>query len=215
MAARPTIRIGTTLLTLALLAPAGLAAQQDTKTILFLGNSLTAGYGLPQNQSFPNLIQQRIEENDLPYEVINAGVPGDTTAGGLRRVDWLLRRPIDILFLELGANDMLRGLPLDMTRDNLQAIIDKARAANPGLKIIVAGMLAPPNLGREYTEEFRQIFPALADANDAVLMPFLLESVAARAELNLPDGVHPNVEGQQLVAADVWELLEPLLDPER
>jgi len=191
--------------------PATLTAQQQTGTILFLGDSLTAGYGLLPEESFPSLIDRRLKERDLPFEAINAGVPGDTSAGGLRRIDWLLRRRIDILVLELGANDMLRGLPLDITRENLQAIIDKARDAYPDIKIVVAGMLAPPNLGPEYTAEFRDIFPALAEANDAGLIPFLLEDVAARSELNLPDGIHPNAVGQGIVADGVWEVLEPLL----
>jgi len=194
-----------------LVPAAGLVAQEETKTILFLGDSLTAGYGLMQEQSFPNLIGDRLEELDLPFEVINAGVPGDTSAGGLRRIDWLLRRRIDILVLELGANDMLRGLPLDLTAENLQSIIDKTRAVYPGVKLVVAGMLAPPNLGPEYTGEFRDIFPALAAANDALLIPFLLEGVAARPELNLPDGIHPNAAGHRIVADDVWKVLERLL----
>ncbi len=189
----------------------GIAAPQETKTILFLGDSLTAGYGLLQEQSFPNLIGDRLKERDLPFEVVNAGVPGDTSAGGLRRIDWLLRRRIDILVLELGANDMLRGVPLDLTAENLQAIIDKTRAAYPSVKIVVAGMLAPPNLGPEYTSEFRDMFPALAAANDALLIPFLLEGVAARPELNLPDGIHPNAAGHRIVADDVWDVLERLL----
>jgi acyl-CoA thioesterase-1 len=186
------------------------APRQEPRTILFLGDSLTAGYGLMQEQSFPALIGERLEEQGLRWEVINAGVPGDTSAGGLRRIDWLLRRRVDILFLELGANDMLRGLPLDITRENLQAIIDKARAAYPGVEVVIAGMLAPPNLGEDYTGEFRDIFPGLAEANDAALVPFLLEGVAARPELNLPDGIHPNVEGQRIVADGVWRVLEPL-----
>lgn len=214
----PRRRAAGVLLAAGVLAVAVLAAStvvarpaQEAKTILFLGDSLSAGYGLPSEQSFPALIGDRLRQRGLPYEVVNAGVPGDTSAGGLRRIDWLLRRPVDILFLELGANDMLRGLPLDSTRDNLQAIIDKTRAANPAVKIVVAGMLAPPNMGPDYSTEFRALFPALAEANDAVLMPFLLARVAARPELNLADGIHPNVEGQQIVADDVWEVLEPLL----
>lgn len=185
--------------------------RQEARTILFLGDSLTAGYGLPPEEAFPSVIERRVQERDLPFEVINGGVPGETSAGGLRRIDWMLRRRIDILVLELGANDMLRGLPPDMTRDNLQAIIDKTRAAYPEVKIIVAGMLAPPNLGPEYTRQFGDIFPALAETNDAVLIPFLLQGVAGRPELNLPDGIHPNTAGQQVVADGVWKALEPLL----
>lgn len=191
--------------------PADAAPGQETRTVLFMGDSLTAGYGLPPEEAFPSLIGRRLQERDLPFEVINGGVPGETSAGGVRRIDWMLRRRIDILVLELGANDMLRGLPLDQTRDNLQAIIDKTRAAYPDVKIVVAGMLAPPNLGPEYTRQFRDIFPALAEANDAVLIPFLLQDVAARPELNLPDGIHPNAAGQRIVADGVWEVLEPLL----
>ncbi len=191
------------------------APAQEPGTILFLGDSLTAGYGLPPEQSFPSLIADRLRELDLPFEVVSAGVPGETSAGGLRRIDWLLRRPVDILVLELGANDMLRGLPLDVTRENLQAIIDKTRAVNPEVKIVVAGMLAPPNLGPEYTEGFREIFPSLAAANDAALIPFLLQDVAARPHLNLPDGIHPNAAGQRIVAEGVWAVLEPILDAER
>lgn len=185
---------------------------QEIKTILFLGDSLTAGYGLPPEQAFPSLIGERLRARDLPFEVVSAGVPGETSAGGLRRIDWLLRRPVDILVLELGANDMLRGLPLEMTRANLQAIIDKTRAANAEVEIVIAGMLAPPNLGPEYTAEFRDMFPALADANDAALIPFLLEGVAARPDLNLADGIHPNAAGHRVVAEGVWSVLEPILE---
>ncbi len=186
--------------------------QREAKTILFLGDSLTAGYGLPVEESFPNLIGRRLEREGLPFEVLNAGVPGDTSAGGSRRIDWLLRRRIDVLVLELGANDMLRGLPLGLTRDNLQAIIDKTRAKYPEVEIVVVGMLAPPNLGPEYTAEFRDLFPELARANDAALLPFLLEGVAARPELNLADGIHPNAEGHRIVAEQVWAILAPFLE---
>ena len=192
--------------------PATTGLRQEAKTILFLGDSLTAGYGLPVEESFPNLIARRLEHQGSPFEVLNAGIPGDTSAGGSRRIDWLLRRRIDVLVLELGANDMLRGLPLGLTRDNLQAIIDKTRAKYPEVKIVVAGMLAPPNLGPEYTAEFRNLFPELARANDAALIPFLLEGVAARPELNLADGIHPNAEGHRIVAEQVWAILEPLLE---
>ena len=192
--------------------PTTTGLRQEAKTILFLGDSLTAGYGLPVEESFPNLIARRLEHQGSGVEVLNAGVPGDTSAGGSRRIDWLLRRRIDVLVLELGANDMVRGLPLGLTRDNLQAIIDKTRAKYPEVKVVVAGMLAPPNLGPEYTAEFRNLFPELARANDAALIPFLLEGVAARPELNLADGIHPNAEGHRIVAEQVWAILEPLLE---
>ncbi len=192
--------------------PTTTGLRQEAKTILFLGDSLTAGYGLPVEESFPNLIARRLEHQGSGVEVLNAGVPGDTSAGGSRRIDWLLRRRIDVLVLELGANDMLRGLPLGLTRDNLQAIIDKTRAKYPEVKVVVAGMLAPPNLGPEYTAEFRNLFPELARANDAALIPFLLEGVAARPELNLADGIHPNAEGHRIVAEQVWAILKPLLE---
>jgi acyl-CoA thioesterase-1 len=200
------------LMALAVVSASAAESRQESRTILFLGDSLTAGYGLSPEEAFPSLIADRLRERDLPFEVVNAGVPGDTSAGGLRRIDWLLRLQVDILVLELGANDMLRGLPPDMTKANLQAIIDKARAANPRVEIVVAGMLAPPNLGPEYATEFREIFPALAEANDAALIPFLLQDVAARPELNLADGIHPNAVGQQIVADGVWAALERLLD---
>ncbi|MFQ5745095.1 MAG: arylesterase [Acidobacteriota bacterium] len=181
------------------------------KTVLCLGDSLTAGLGLQPDQAFPHLLQERIDARGWNFRVVNAGVSGETSAGGLRRISWLLRSPFEVLVLELGANDALRGLPLADTRQNLQAIIDRVRQTNPRVRIIIAGMLAPPNLGQEYTAEFRSIFPQLAERNHALLIPFLLDGVAARPELNQADGIHPNGEGQRIVADNVWRLLEPLL----
>ena len=186
-------------------------AADELKTILVLGNSLAAGYGLDPDSAFPALIQEKIDARGLDYEVINAGVSGDTSAGGLRRIDWLLKRGVDILILELGANDGLRGIPLASTRQNLQGIIDRVREKNPAAHPVVAGMLVPPNLGPEYSNEFRSLFRELAAENDGVLIPFLLEGVAGRPELNLPDGIHPTADGHRIVAENVWSVLEPLL----
>jgi acyl-CoA thioesterase-1 len=179
--------------------------------VLFLGTSLTAGYGLELEQAYPALIQQKIDAAGLKFRVVNAGESGRTSAGGLARIDWLLREPVAVLVLELGANDGLRGLDPEVLRQNLQEIIDRTRGAHPAARIIVAGMEAPPNLGDRYTTAFRAVFPALAERNDAVLIPFLLEAVAADPELNQADGIHPTAEGQRRVAETVWRALEPVL----
>jgi acyl-CoA thioesterase I len=188
-----------------------LASTASGKTILFLGDSLTAGLGLQQSQSFPALIENKIEAEKLPYEVINAGLSGDTSAGGLRRIDWLLQRPIDVLVLELGANDGLRGLPVAAMRQNLQAIIDKVKAKNPHVKVVIAGMQIPPNLGADYARDFRAAFVDLARTNEAALIPFLLEGVGGRADLNQFDQIHPTAAGDKIVAENVWRVLGPLL----
>lgn len=185
--------------------------QSGEKVILFFGDSLTAGYGLSEEQAFPALVEKKLKDNGMNLRVINAGLSGETSAGGRSRIDWILRRPIDVLVLELGANDGLRGLPLDQTRENLQAIIDKTRAKNPDVKIIIAGMMVPPNMGPEYSESFRKIFPQLAEKNNATLIPFLLEGVAGDKELNQPDGIHPNQQGHEIVAENVLEALKPIL----
>lgn len=210
------------MLLLAVLLTSGILTAQDEeppetpeRAILFLGNSITAGYGLDPSQAFPALIQNKIDSLDLEYEVINGGLSGETSSGGLRRINWLLKRPVDILVLELGGNDGLRGIPLEVTRANLQAIIDRIREKNPSVKIIVAGMQVPPNLGEEYTNEFREIYPTLARVNQAALIPFVLEGVGGDPKLNLPDGIHPTPEGHQIVAATVWEVLKPLLPLEQ
>jgi acyl-CoA thioesterase-1 len=179
--------------------------------ILFFGNSLTAGYQLDINEAFPALIQERLDSLGYQYEVINAGLSGETTAAGTTRIDWVLRTVPDIFFLELGANDGLRGLPLSETKKNLQTIIDKVRVANPEVQIVIVGMQVPPNLGQEYTDEFQNIFPEIAKKNNATLLPFLLEGVAGNPELNLTDGIHPTAEGHQLMSETVWTQLLPLL----
>jgi acyl-CoA thioesterase-1 len=179
--------------------------------VLFLGTSLTAGYGLPLDQAFPALIQERIDAAGLDYRVVNAGVSGDTSAGGRRRIDWLLRLPVAVLVLELGANDMLRGLDPGHLRENLQAIVDRTRAAHPEARVLVAGMRAAPNLGPRYARAFDAVYPELARANDAALLPFVLDGVAGRPALNQADGIHPTAEGHRRIADGVWRALAPLL----
>jgi acyl-CoA thioesterase-1 len=190
-----------------------LSAEPTPKTILFYGDSLTAGYGLDDasTQAFPGLIQQKITAAALPYRVINSGLSGETTAGGLRRIDWVLRVPVDIFVLELGGNDGLRGLPPTVAAKNLQAIIDRVRGKNPAVKIIITGMQMPVSMGEDYRQKFAAIFPALAEANQATLLPFLLEGVGGEVELNLADGVHPNTAGHRIVAENLWKTLLPLL----
>lgn len=188
--------------------PAGTTARAAQKTILFLGTSLTAGYGVLPEEAFPALIQQKVDSAGLPYRVVNAGVSGETSAGALRRLDWLLRQPFSVLVLETGANDMLRGSDLDSTRANIQAIINRVSRDRPAAEIILVGMQAPPNLGNRYLREFRDIYPEVAEANDLRLVPFLLEGVGGVADLNLADGIHPNAQGQQRVAETVWKVLK-------
>ncbi|MBA2622248.1 MAG: arylesterase [Chthoniobacterales bacterium] len=181
------------------------------KTVVFLGDSLAAGYGVKKAEAFPALVAEKIRAAQLPYEVENAGVSGDTTAGGLRRIDWLLQRKIDVLVVELGANDGLRGLPVTATKANLEAIIEKAKAKNPAVKIVIAGMQMPPNLGADYANSFQRAFGEVAQANDAIIIPFLLEGVGGIRELNQPDLIHPTAAGHRLIADVVWKTLEPVL----
>ena len=188
------------------------AKKAANKTVLFVGNSLTAGYGLDPSQAFPALIQQKIDSSGWQFEVVNAGLSGETSSGGLRRIDWLLKRRIDVLVLELGANDALRGIALALTKKNLQSIIEKVKAKYPRVRVVIAGMRAPPNLGIDYTKEFQAIFPALVRKYKAVLIPFLLEGVGGIPELNLPDGIHPTAEGHRIVAENIWEFLQPLIE---
>lgn len=186
-------------------------AASDPKTILFYGDSLTAGYGLSADEAFPALVGRKLVEKGKAVKVINAGLSGETSAGGLSRIDWVLRQPVDIFVLELGPNDGLRGLPLEQTEKNLQSIIDKVKAKNPNVKIVIAGMMVPPNIGPDYTEKFRNIFPVLAKKNNATLIPFLLADVAGDEKLNLADGIHPNAQGHKIVAENVLKAIEPLL----
>ncbi|MGZ5133775.1 MAG: arylesterase [Flavitalea sp.] len=186
-------------------------ASKALKTIVFFGNSLTAGYGLEPSSAFPALIQEKIDSLDLPYKVINAGVSGETSSGGNSRIDWILEQPIDIFVLELGANDGLRGIPMTETKTNLQSIIDKVKSKYPQAKIIIAGMQIPPNMGAQYTTEFRSIFPELARKNNSGLIPFILEGVGGEVKLNQEDGIHPTAEGHHIVSENVWKELKPLL----
>lgn len=191
-----------------------LAADPDPaprKTILFLGDSLAAGYGVQTEEAFPALVQEKITAAGLPYKVVNGGVSGDTSAGGLRRINWMLRQPVDVLVLELGGNDGLRGINPKETRSNLQQIIDRVTAKNADVKVVIAGMQMPANMGEEYTAEFKALFPSLAEKNGATLIPFLLEGIAADPQFNQPDLIHPNPEGHKIVAETVWTVLEPLL----
>lgn len=192
-------------------APSEATAEEDTKTILFFGNSLSAGYGLDISEAFPALIQEKIDSLGLPYTVINAGLSGETTASGSSRVEWVLRDPVDIFVLELGGNDGLRGISTEETRKNLIEIIEKVRGTNPDVKIILAGMQIPPNMGEEYTSRFKVIFPELAEQKNTALIPFLLKNVGGIPDLNLPDGIHPTAEGHKIVAENIWEVLQPLL----
>jgi acyl-CoA thioesterase-1 len=176
---------------------------------VFLGDSLTAGYGLAKDQSVPSLIAARLATKGLDYEVVNAGVSGDTSAGGLSRLDWSLEGPVRVLVVELGANDGLRGLPVDAMRDNLDAIIK--RALGRGIRVVLTGMEAPPNYGQAYTNEFRAVFRELAAAHEVTFVPFYLEGVAGNPRLNIADGIHPNPEGARIVEQTIWRALEPLL----
>lgn len=189
-------------------------AQEDP-IILFFGNSITAGYGIELEQAFPNLIQQRLDSLGYSYKVVNAGLSGETTAGGLNRIEWVLQTVPDIFVLELGANDGLRGLDLKETHKNLVGIINKVREVNPDVRIILAGMMVPPNMGSSYADEFEKVFTEVAKEKDVQLIPFILDRVAGNPELNLPDGIHPTPEGHEIVAEIVWQELQPLLEKKK
>jgi len=186
-------------------------AKDTKKSILFFGNSLTAGMGLEEQDAFPAVIQKKIDSISDDFKVINAGLSGETTASGKNRLAWVLKQKVDIFVLELGANDGLRGIPLNETRNNLQEMIDAVRAHNPQVKILLTGMQIPPNMGQDYTKGFRLIFPELAEKNNVSLVPFLLKDVAGIPALNQADGIHPTVEGQKILANNVWEELQTML----
>lgn len=189
--------------------------ESDRKVILFYGNSITAGYGLDMSEAFPALIQERVDSLGYDYHVINAGLSGETSAGGLSRIDWILKTPVDVFVLELGGNDGLRGISLDETEKNLSLILEKVKQSNPQVKIIVAGMQIPPNMGQEYSERFKSIFPNLSQMHKTALIPFILESVGGIPELNLPDGIHPTPEGHKIVTENVWAALLPIIEKDK
>jgi len=188
-------------------------SETKSKTILCFGDSITAGYGLDDiNDAYPAILQQKIDALDLNYTVVNSGVSGETTAGGKSRINWILNQNIDVFLLELGANDGLRGVSLSETRANLQSIIDAVKEKNAETTIILAGMELPPNMGQDYTTEFRQIFADLASKNDLKFIPFILKDVGGIAKLNQADGIHPTIEGHKIVANTVWKTLEPVIN---
>jgi acyl-CoA thioesterase-1 len=195
---------------LAFAVPNAVAVEQ---TIIFFGDSITAGFGLENpDEAFPGLIGARIEAAGLPYRVVNAGLSGETTAGGLRRVDWILRQPCDVFVLGLGGNDGLRGIdPAEIER-NLVAILAKVRAKNPDAVLVVAGMQIFPSMGEVYRSAYQAAFPAAAAAAGAAVIPFLLDGVGGVPELNLGDGIHPTAEGHRIVAENVWKVLRPVLE---
>ena len=184
------------------------------KNILFFGNSLTAGYGLDDASTagFVGLTQQKMDSLNLPYRCVNAGLSGETTAGGNSRVEWVIeQQPVDIFILELGGNDALRGLKAEESEKNLQSILDKVRAKYPSVKIILSGMEAPRNMGKVYTTAFHNVYPTLAKRNNVALIPFVLEGVGGIAALNQKDGIHPTAEGNKIIAETIWKTLSPLL----
>ena len=188
------------------------ANDENQVRILIFGDSITAGYGLDTEEAFPFLVGKMLNENGYKVEVVNAGLSGETSAGGVRRVDWVMRNPPNIFVLELGGNDGLRGIDPIVTKSNLQQIIDKVRAVSPDITILLAGMEAPPNMGEVYTNQFRNIFIELAEENEIPLMPFILEDVAGNPELNLPDGIHPTAKGHRIIAENLMPYLVKLLD---
>ena len=183
----------------------------EPRIIVVLGDSLTAGYGIDRTQAYPALLQQRVNAEGWNFTVLNAGQSGDTTADGLRRIDWLLQHRTHVLIIALGGNDGLRGIDPDATRANLQAIINHAKQKYPDIRIVLAGMAMAPNMGKDYISRFQAIYPDLAKQNQVALIPFLLEGVGGRPESNQDDMIHPTVEGQKVVADNVWRVLRPLL----
>ncbi|WP_103665147.1 arylesterase [Gracilimonas amylolytica] len=185
--------------------------NSEEKRILFFGDSITAGLGVDKSQAFPALIQQKIDSAGINYEVINGGLSGETSAGGLRRIDWVMQKPVDIFVLELGGNDALRGIDLGSTKDNLQQIIDKVQEKYPEVQIYLAGMQVPPNLGQEYTSNFQKMYPELAEENDLPLIPMMLEKIGGSDIYMQEDGIHPTPAGHRIIAESIWNELSPIL----
>ena len=186
-------------------------SAQEQKNILIFGDSITAGYGVDPEQAFPSILQQKIDSTGLHFKVINGGLSGETSAGGLRRISWVLQRKVDIMILELGGNDGLRGIELQSTKNNLQQIITTAQTKDPDIQIIIAGMQVPPNLGIEYTNEFVNLYIDLAEENNLPLIPLILNAVGGYEEFMQPDQIHPNAEGHLIVAETVWKTLFPII----
>src|SRR6185436_10373474 len=187
------------------------AALDDRRTILFLGTSLTAGLGLDPDSAYPQRIQRKVDAAGLPYQVVNAGVSGETSAGLLRRLDWVLKGPADVVVVETGANDGLRGLPITATTATIGSVLDRIKRDRPAATLLLVQMEAPPNMGQDYTRAFHTMFPALAKEHGATLLPFLLENVAGQPSLNQGDGIHPNNKGEEIVANNMWRALQPML----
>jgi acyl-CoA thioesterase I len=187
-------------------------APPERKAVVVLGDSLAAGYGVGPGQAFPALLQKKIDTAGWPWTVVNAGVSGDTSADGLARIDWILKGKVDVLIVELGGNDGLRGLPVAGTASNLQSIVDRLLQKYPQARVVIAGMQMPPNIGQDYAAAFQNIFPALAAKNHAALVPFLLAGVGGKPELNQADHIHPTAAGHEIVAENVWKILKPVLE---
>jgi acyl-CoA thioesterase-1 len=196
---------------LALWLVTGAGAAEKTKTLLFFGDSLTAGYGVDPDEAYPALIQRKIDDAGRPWRVVNAGLSGETTAGGLRRLDWILRQRVDLFVIELGGNDGLRGIDPATTRSNLVAMIERIRQRYPDVVVVLAGMQLPTNMGPDYTQAFAAIYPEVAKEEQTALIPFLLDRVGGIPSLNQADGIHPTAEGHRIVAETVWHALQPLL----
>lgn len=182
-----------------------------TPVVLFFGTSLTAGYGLDPEQAYPSLIEKKAKDEGMPIKVINAGLSGETTAGAVRRIDWVLRTPVDLVVIENGANDALRGLSPDAAKANLERVVAAVRAKQPRAKLVLIQMEAPPNFGVTYTRSFRLIYADVAKKENIPLLPFLLDGVAGIPRLNQPDGIHPNLSGERIVADNVWRALKPII----
>lgn len=207
-------RIFTAIVLISLL-PLMVYGQESPKRILFFGDSITAGYGIGEENAFPAFIQQKIDSLDWNFKAVNGGSSGETSAGGLSRIDWMLRQPVSVFVLELGGNDGLRGIDLDATKQNLQKVIDKVEAKYPDASIVITGMQVPPNLGSDYTREFKEIYPELAEENNAELIPYFLDELGGDSELMQSDGIHPTEAGHRLLADKTWEVLKPILESKR
>jgi acyl-CoA thioesterase-1 len=207
-------RILTAIVLISLL-PVMLYGQESPQRILFFGDSITAGYGVGEENAFPAFIQQKIDSLDWNFNAVNGGSSGETSAGGLSRIDWMLRQPVSVFVLELGGNDGLRGIDLDATKQNLQKIIDKVESKYPDASIIITGMQVPPNLGPDYTHKFKELYPELAEENNAKLIPYFLDELGGDSELMQSDGIHPTEAGHKLLAEKTWEVLKPILESKR